>query len=235
MLFFSHAQRSSIVLTVTIMLTVFLAAAFSISANAQDEAEKPEKKGDELVRVLMKTSMGDIVIDLNRTKAPISTDNFLRYVDEGFYSGTIFHRVIKTFMIQGGGFTADMQPKQTHDPIMNEWENGLKNKRGSIAMARTNDPNSATCQFYINVVDNPALDQPRGGAAYAVFGEVAEGMDVVDKIRDVKTTTKGMFRDVPVETVTINEVVRIDKKVEEVKPETSEKPKVKTEPEGDDE
>jgi cyclophilin family peptidyl-prolyl cis-trans isomerase len=188
---------------------------------AGDETKETKKKGDELVRVLMTTSMGDIVIDLNRTKAPISVDNFLQYVDEGYYDGTIFHRIIATFMIQGGGFTAEMKKKDTHEPIQNEWENGLKNKRGSIAMARTNAPHSATSQFFINVVDNDMLDQPRGGAAYAVFGEVVEGMDVVDKIKAVKTGPhpSGM-RDVPAEPVVIKKVTRVeakDKKAESEK------------------
>jgi cyclophilin family peptidyl-prolyl cis-trans isomerase len=206
-----------------VVLTICLMIAFTLPAPAQDQTEETIKKGDELVRVLMKTSLGDIVIDLNQTKAPISTDNFLRYVDEGFYEGTIFHRVIDGFMIQGGGFTAEIEKKETHEPIKNEWENGLKNKRGSIAMARTPQPNSATSQFYINVVDNPFLDKPSGGAAYAVFGEVVEGMDVVDKIKAVKTSVhKSGMRDVPVEPVVIQEVVRVEKKDAEIKPEKPE-------------
>lgn len=182
--------------------------------------EQKAKESDKMVRVLMKTSLGDITIDLNQTKAPISVENFLTYVDEGYYEGVIFHRVIGTFMIQGGGLSADMQKKKTHDPIKNEWENGLKNKRGSIAMARTPAPNSATSQFFINVVDNASLDQPNGGAAYAVFGQVVEGMDVVDKIKKVKTAVhpSGM-RDVPVEPVIIERVVRISDKGEEIKKE----------------
>jgi cyclophilin family peptidyl-prolyl cis-trans isomerase len=217
------ASTSPIKKAAFLFLTVFFMIALSLPAIAEDQTQANKKKGDELVRVIMKTSLGDIVIDLNKTKAPISTDNFLRYVDEGFYAGTIFHRVIGNFMIQGGGFTADMQKKDTHEPIKNEWENGLKNMRGSIAMARTPQPNSATSQFYINVVDNPFLDQPNGGAAYAVFGEVVDGMDVVDKIKAVKTSVdKSGMRDVPVEPVIIKEVVRVEKKGDEMKKEKSE-------------
>lgn len=170
---------------------------------------RPDDDTAPLVYVLMKTSLGEIVLELNREKAPISVKNFLSYTDKKFYDGTIFHRVISTFMIQGGGFTADMQKKPTDPPIQNEWKNGLKNVRGSIAMARTTRPNSATCQFFINVVDNSILDQPRGGAAYAVFGKVVAGMDVVDVIRVVPTTTKGRSRDVPTEPVVIQKVTRL--------------------------
>jgi cyclophilin family peptidyl-prolyl cis-trans isomerase len=130
--------------------------------------------------------------------------NFLRYVEEGFFDGTIFHRVINGFMIQGGGFTADMEQKKTHAPIINEASNGLKNDRGTIAMARTQDPNSATSQFFINHTDNHNLNYAGPGKpGYAVFGKVIEGMDVVDKIAAVKTMRKGRYRDVPVETILI--------------------------------
>ena len=137
----------------------------------------------------MKTTLGDIVLELNAEKAPISTLNFLKYAQSKYYDGTIFHRVIPTFMIQGGGFDAklDKKTKGLMAPIKNEWKNGLKNKRGTIAMARTSAPDSATSQFFINVVDNGMLDQERGGAAYAVFGKVVEGMENVDKIRDTET------------------------------------------------
>ncbi|MEE9130203.1 MAG: peptidylprolyl isomerase [Phycisphaerales bacterium] len=170
---------------------------------------QPDDDTAPLVYVLMKTSLGEIVLELNREKAPISVKNFLSYTDKEFYDGTIFHRVISTFMIQGGGFTEDMQKKPTDPPIQNEWKNGLKNVRGSIAMARTPQPDSATAQFFINVVDNTTLDQPRGGAAYAVFGKVVAGMDVVDSIRVVPTTTKGRSRDVPTEPVVIQKVSRL--------------------------
>ncbi len=161
---------------------------------------------EKTVRITMQTSMGDIVLELDRENAPISTENFVNYAKKGHYDGTIFHRVIDGFMIQGGGFTPDMRQKPTDPPIKNEWKNGLKNVRGSIAMARTSIPDSATSQFFINVVDNPFLDQPNGGAAYAVFGRVVEGMDVVDKIRNVKTANKGGHGDVPVEPIVIEKV-----------------------------
>lgn len=136
----------------------------------------------------METSMGKIVIELNCEKAPLSVLNFIKYAEANYYNGTIFHRVMPTFMIQGGGYKKDMNIKTEglNSPIINEWKNGLKNKRGTIAMARTQIPDSATSQFFINVVDNDALDVPRGGAAYAVFGKVIEGMDIVDKIKNVK-------------------------------------------------
>jgi peptidyl-prolyl cis-trans isomerase B (cyclophilin B) len=162
-------------------------------------------------RVRLVTSFGDIVLELNKEKAPKTVENFLSYVQEGFYSGTIFHRVIDGFMIQGGGFTQDFQKKPTHDPIENEADNGLKNDRGTIAMARTNAPHSATAQFFINVVDNDFLNHrsptPRGWG-YAVFGKVVEGMDVVDNIRRLPTGSGGPFRkDVPQSTVTIEQAV----------------------------
>jgi cyclophilin family peptidyl-prolyl cis-trans isomerase len=161
------------------------------------------------VTILMQTSKGDVTLELDGDKAPETVQNFLRYVDEDFYNGTIFHRVIKGFMIQGGGFTADMQQKDTHDPIKNEAKNGLKNARGTIAMARTSDPHSATAQFFINHKDNDFLDYPgQDGWGYTVFGKVTGGMEVVDAIATVPTGTQGRFRDVPTETVTILSVER---------------------------
>ena len=155
-------------------------------------------------KVKLQTSMGDITIELDEQKAPITCANFLTYVKEGFYDGTIFHRVISTFMIQGGGMTSDMKEMPTHPPIKNEASNGLKNNRGAIAMARTDNPDSATSQFYINVIDNYGLDYASPAKpGYAVFGKVVEGMDVVDKIRAVPTTTKGRNQNVPVTPVVI--------------------------------
>nr|WP_246387834.1 peptidylprolyl isomerase [Chiayiivirga flava] len=156
----------------------------------------------------MRTTAGDIVIELDPGKAPVSSENFLQYVRDGHYNGTIFHRVIDNFMVQGGGFTADLQQKPTRAPIKNEANNGLSNLRGTVAMARTNDPNSAAAQFFINVVDNPRLDyvSDQNGFTwgYAVFGKVVEGMDVVDKIRAVETGPQGPFaRDVPKQTITV--------------------------------
>ncbi|MEX8505581.1 MAG: peptidylprolyl isomerase [Leptothrix ochracea] len=157
-------------------------------------------------KVRLSTSMGDVVIELDTKNAPISTKNFIEYVKAGHYDGTIFHRVIENFMIQGGGFTPDMQQKPTRPPIALESKNGLKNTRGTVAMARTNVPDSATSQFFINVTDNAFLDQAnsRDGTGYAVFGKVIEGMAVVDKIRAVPTTRRGMQGDVPAQAVTIN-------------------------------
>jgi peptidyl-prolyl cis-trans isomerase A (cyclophilin A) len=148
--------------------------------------------------VLFKTSLGDIKVELDPAKAPKTVDNFLSYVRAGHYNGTVFHRVIPGFMVQGGGFTPDMQEKATKAPIPLESKNGLKNLTGTIAMARTNDPNSATSQFFINVVDNANLDFPKpDGNGYAVFGKVVSGMDVVHKIESVPTHSDGMNQDVP--------------------------------------
>lgn len=157
------------------------------------------------MQVILTTSHGEIVLELDPKNAPISTENFIAYVKSGHYEGTVFHRVIDSFMIQGGGHTADLKKKPTLDPIKNEWKNGLKNTRGSVAMARLGgDADSATSQFFINTVDNAFLDRPQpDGAAYAVFGKVVSGMDVVDKIRKVKTGNKQGMGDVPVEPVTI--------------------------------
>jgi len=164
----------------------------------------------EAPKVLMKTSLGEIELELNAEKAPVTVDNFLRYVDEGFYNGTIFHRVINNFMIQGGGFTADMRRKATHAPIKNEARNGLKNERGTIAMARTSAPHSATAQFFINHVDNANLDYPSfDGWGYAVFGKVTRGMETVDKIADVFTTTRNGMQNVPEQAVVIESITRI--------------------------
>ena len=162
-------------------------------------------------RVKLDTTLGPIVLELDGEKAPISTKNFLEYTDAGFYNGLIFHRVMSNFMIQGGGYTPDMKEKTAglRPPIKNEWQNGLKNNRGTIAMARTAAPDSATAQFFINVVDNAALDQPRGGAAYAVFGRVVEGMDTVDKIKDTEVTENPalpMGKVVPREPVVIQRI-----------------------------
>jgi len=149
-------------------------------------------------------------MELDADKAPLSVENFLRYVDEGFYDGTIFHRVINGFMIQGGGFEADLQRKRPHAPIKNEAKNGLKNKRGTIAMARTNDPHSATAQFFINHADNDNLDYPSfDGWGYAVFGQVTDGIEVVDKIADAYTTTRRGMRNVPEKEIVIESITRI--------------------------
>ncbi|MGB5453297.1 MAG: peptidylprolyl isomerase [Sedimenticolaceae bacterium] len=154
--------------------------------------------------ITLKTNMGDIVIELDHEKAPKSCENFEQYVREGHYDGTIFHRVISNFMIQGGGFLPDMMQKATRDPIENEAGNGLGNVAGSIAMARTSAPHSATAQFFINVKDNGFLDHPgQDGWGYCVFGKVASGMDVVEKMKTADTTTRAGHSDVPVEPIVI--------------------------------
>ena len=158
--------------------------------------------------VIIKTSHGDIALRLFAEQAPITVENFLSYVDSGHYRDTIFHRVISRFMIQGGGFTANMEKKSTNAPIKNESDNGLSNKRGTIAMARTSDPDSATSQFYINHKDNPNLNATANRAGYTVFGEVVKGMDVVDAIAAVQTGNVSHYQNVPLETVTIKDVVR---------------------------
>ena len=159
-----------------------------------------EKKMSESSKIKLTTSLGAIIVQLNTEKAPVSSANFLTYVSEGFYNGTIFHRVIKGFMAQGGGFDTAFKQKAVHDPIKNEADNGLTNKRGTLAMARTNDPNSATAQFFINYKDNTFLDHTStspSGWGYAVFGEVVEGMDVVDKMAEQPTGNKDGHQDVP--------------------------------------
>lgn len=156
--------------------------------------------------VIMSTSKGDIKIELYKDKAPITVENFLGYVNDGFYDGTVFHRVIPNFMIQGGGFTPDLDQKSTKAPIKNEAENGLKNERGTLAMARTQVVDSATSQFFINLADNSFLDNGVRDYGYAVFARVVDGMDVVDEIAAVETGNKGMMGDVPQEDVVIESV-----------------------------
>ena len=171
-----------------------------------DDGRSPDKKAPAKVHVVMKTTMGTIKMELNRDRAPVSVANFLQYVDDRHYDGTIFHRVMPNFMIQGGGFDPNMKERTTRAPIRNEAGNGLSNVLGSVAMARTNDPNSATSQFYISVVDNTrVLDRAYApdGVGYAVFGKVTEGMDVANAIVNVKTHTVGGRENVPVEPVVI--------------------------------
>ncbi len=156
-------------------------------------------------KVRLSTSMGDLVVELNRERSPKTVDNFVQYVKAGHYDGTIFHRVIDNFMIQGGGMKSDLSEKPTRAPIPLESRNGLKNLHGTVAMARTNMPDSATSQFFINLIDNAFLDSAnsRDGHGYAVFGKVVEGMDVIDKIKTVPTTSKGGHQNVPVAEVVI--------------------------------
>ena len=183
-----------------------LSLLFIIPANAVAE----EEGNNPMVEV--QTNLGSFTLELYPDKAPVTVKNFLQYVNKKFYDGTIFHRVIPTFMIQGGGFTSDMMKKATGAPIENEAKNGLSNLKGTIAMARTSEINSATCQFFINVKDNAGLDYKGDSPAeygYAVFGKVVEGMDTVEKIKAVETTTKGAYGDVPVKPVIIKSIRRI--------------------------
>jgi cyclophilin family peptidyl-prolyl cis-trans isomerase len=166
-------------------------------------------------RVLLETSKGNIVVELFADKAPKTADNFLQYVKSGFYNGTIFHRVIPGFMVQGGGMTPDMAEKPTRDPIQNEADNRVLNERGTLAMARTSDPHSASSQFFINLVNNGFLNHTGKNAqgwGYAVFGKVVEGMDVVDSIAGVRTGRKGMHENVPVEPVILKKATVVAKK-----------------------
>jgi len=178
---------------------------------AEAPAPKPQEGGP--VYVQLKTTDGNITLELNREKAPVSVENFLHYADKGFYNGTIFHRVLPTFMIQGGGFTPEMTLKDTDPPIKNEWENGLKNDVGTIAMARLRGrPDSASSQFFINVNRNTNLDKPADGAGYAVFGRVVDGMDVVNRIKNGETKENakmGNEKSLPVSPVKIEQVKRL--------------------------
>ncbi len=181
-------------------LTLFLSLVFAPLLQAENTTPNP------MVEIV--TSEGSITLRLFPDKAPVTVENFLGYVDAGFYNGTIFHRVIPDFMIQGGGMLADMSEKKTGEPIVNESKNRLHNTRGTIAMARTNDPDSATAQFFINVRNNLRLDWAPGRAGYTVFGEVIDGMKVVDFIVTAPTGRKGPHRDVPIEPITIVEMKR---------------------------
>ena len=184
------------------LLTALLTCAVALSFGSGAEAvQKP-------VRVKLTTTMGDIILELYPDKAPVTVANFLQYIKDGFYNGTVFHRVIDGFMIQGGGLDANLQKKPTRAPIQNEADNGLKNEPYTIAMARTSDPNSATSQFFINVADNKSLNHRAQTATdwgYTVFGGVVQGKDVVDKIKAVSTGTQGMYENVPQTPVVITQ------------------------------
>jgi peptidyl-prolyl cis-trans isomerase B (cyclophilin B) len=194
------------------VVVVWCAVGFGAETPKAEAPKDETPKTEELPVIIVKTSLGDMEIELNPAKAPKTVENFLSYVDEKFFDGTIFHRVIKTFMIQGGGFTKDMNQKRTKASIANEADNGLKNERGTIAMARTNEPDSATAQFFINVVDNAFLNHkeksPRGWG-YCVFGRVVSGMETADKIRNVecKRGADGQMSE-PMETVEIISIRR---------------------------
>ena len=190
------------------VLSIALFALFSLAAVAAFAGEEAEH-----MQVLVKTNLGEFVIELYADKAPVTVENFVNYVDKKFYDGTIFHRVIPTFMVQGGGFLPDMTKKATGAPIENEAKNGLSNEEYTIAMARTGEPHSATCQFFINVKDNKSLDftaETARGWGYAVFGKVISGTETIDKIKDVKTTTKGQYQNVPVKPVIIRSMSVIE-------------------------
>ena len=196
---------SSLIVALTLVLGASLCQAAQLETlPSQGPAQMPVTGPDPVVK--LETSMGDIVLRLDKRKAPVTVENFLQYVKSGHYNGTIFHRVIKDFMIQGGGMTADMKEKDTRAPIKNEANNGLRNVRYTIAMARTMNPHSATAQFFINTVDNPFLNFTSAsgqGWGYAVFGKVIQGEDVVNKIKMVPTGRKGMHDDVPLSPVVI--------------------------------
>ena len=197
---------------ISLILVVLAAATMTIVPPAFAGEKKMAKKANPTV--VMETSEGVITIELLADKAPVTVKNFLRYTDEKFYDGTIFHRVIDNFMIQGGGFTADMKKKNAHEPVKNEATSELKNDRGTIAMARTSQVNSATCQFFINLKNNDFLnhrDNTPRGFGYAVFGKVIKGQEVVDRIAKVKITTSGPHRDVPAKPVVIKSVRRSKK------------------------
>jgi len=188
----------------------FLCFAFLVVLTPIDGFCKSAPSGH--VLVLMKTSMGDVKIDLNSAKAPISVKNFMQYVDSGFYNGTIFHRVIPGFMVQGGGFKSGLRKKRAGSPIRNEAGNGLTNDVGTIAMARTSAPDSATAQFFINVNNNTSLNHRSNnpsGYGYAVFGKVVSGMDVINRIVMARTTTRSGYRNVPVDDIVIKSVSKI--------------------------
>jgi peptidyl-prolyl cis-trans isomerase A (cyclophilin A) len=167
----------------------------------------PTTLGTAMIR--FETTLGDFTIELFDKEAPLSVANFLRYIDDEFFDETIFHRIVPGFVIQGGGFTEDMTQKKTQPPVKNEADNGLKNKRGTLSMARTNDVNSATSQFFVNLKDNDFLDHSRGNFGYAVFARVTEGMDVIDKIAAVETGRRRGFDDVPVDAVIMKSVRRM--------------------------
>ncbi len=204
---FRFRRAAVLFLAILLIPSLFLTAGCKQENSKQGKSEniKSEAEGGNPV-VIMSTSKGDIKIELYKDKAPITVENFLAYANDGFYNGTIFHRVIPNFMIQGGGFTPDLNQKPTKPPIKNEAKNGLKNERGTLAMARTQVVDSATSQFFINLVDNSFLDNGIRDYGYAVFGKVIDGMNVVDKIAAVETGSKGMYGDVPQEDVVITSV-----------------------------
>lgn len=196
---------------ILLLIAILAFGGFGGGGNDSDDSVQEPAAGDSGMSVaVFETSMGDIEIELDAEKAPVTVENFISYVESGHYDGTVFHRVIPDFMIQGGGFTVEGVEKPTRPPIKLESQNGLKNTRGSVAMARTNIPDSATCQFFINAVDNDFLDYAPGNPGYAVFGKVASGMEAVDKIRAVKTGVKNGMQDWPNQEVIIKKAYMKD-------------------------
>lgn len=214
----------ALVLFIYMFALALMVWTFNVQAATTASSDStPRTQNEEASKeVLISTSMGNIKVKLNSDKAPITVENFLKYVQKKHYDGTIFHRVISTFMIQGGGHLPDLKEKDTLPPIKNEAKNGLSNLKGTIAMARMNEVDSASAQFFINVVDNQRLDYVDDNRyGYAVFGEVTEGMDVVEKIKNVKTITKDMYSDVPEKTILIKSIKLVSAKSEK----TNKKPK----------
>jgi len=214
-MFWRSVTRLAIVAAALAIVPVACSKSSDEPAAGQPAATTPPEADQEqpVEYVLLDTSMGEILLELDREKAPATVKSFLQYVDDGFYDGTIFHRVIPGFMVQGGGFTPEMQPKPTSGNVRNESSNGLLNDRGTIAMARTSDPHSASSQFFINVVDNDGLNrgQAADGWGYAVFGKVIAGMGAVDQIVAVPTTRAGQHADVPREPVLLESAERLNK------------------------
>lgn len=215
-------RKVAMILGCLAMIGVFLSPVAAQEEGKKKAVTVKEAMGkvSEKPQVMMKTTKGDLLIELYPDKAPITVENFLHYVKDGFYDGTIFHRVINEFVIQGGGFTPDMVKKNTHDPIKNEADNGLKNKHYTLSMARTPVVDSATSQFFINLRDNASLDH-RGKSdrefGYAVFGKVIDGTDVVDEIAKVATGSRGSYKDVPKENIVIEKASVVGEKTEEAK------------------
>jgi cyclophilin family peptidyl-prolyl cis-trans isomerase len=195
-------------LTALVATLVLCSACATVRQEPAAAPEPPEPEEVQNTMLTIKTSLGAMEVEMFDDQAPITVENFLRYVDEGHYNGTIFHRVIKGFMIQGGGFEASMHKKPTHEPIKNESDNGLKNMGGTLAMARLPDPDSATAQFFINTVDNPNLDHRPGKHGYAVFGKVTSGLEVLQAIEGVSTRQMGPHANVPAEPVVIESISR---------------------------
>ena len=193
------------ILSDDVAVTVAADPEYGLDETVDEESDED----DPHPQVRLVTNKGTIIVELDRENAPLSVNNFLRYVDDDFYEGTVFHRVIPDFVIQGGGYDEDLEQKETRPPIRNEADNGLRNDRGTIAMARTNVYDSATSQFYINVVDNDSLNYTTAGTGYAVFGRVIDGMDVVDEIAEVETGTRNGMSDVPVDNVVLWRAVRV--------------------------